>query len=267
MTQIDIYFSGQALYGDDFGPKDIDAWFADEKEGYADLGASDEKAYQYGYHALNWQHGFRHVQGLKAKRLLGFGSAYGDELRPVLPDAEHVTIVDPSDAFVRPEVMGKPARYVKPSVDGRLPFADGAFDLATCFGVLYHVPNVSFVVRELARVMAPAGRVLLREPIISMGDWRQPRRGLTKRERGIPLRLLRDMIQNAGLNIAHQQLCMFPTTTRLFGRGGAAAYNSPLAVTVDRWSSAVFAWNLSYHPTSVWKKLRPSSAFFVLEKP
>ena len=164
------YFSGQQLYGDDFDAAGIEAWFRDEQEGYADLGARDADAYSYGYHALNDRHAFRFIRGQRFKALLGFGSAYGDELRPLAlaSEVDAVTIVDPSAAFVRSDVFGTPATYVKPAADGCLPLTDAAFDLATCFGVLHHIPNVSSVLRELARVIEPGGHLLSCNPIISM---------------------------------------------------------------------------------------------------
>ena len=86
----------------------------------------------------------------------------------------------PSDAFTRQRVFGVPCHYVKPVESGNLPFDDACFDLLTCFGVLHHIPNVSHVVGELARCLKPGGYALMREPVISMGDWRQPRAGLTR---------------------------------------------------------------------------------------
>jgi SAM-dependent methyltransferase len=266
MHDLNIYFRGEAIYGDDFGPQDIAAWFRDEEEGYANLGAKDAGAYRYGYHALNLAHGYRHLPQRSFARVLGFGSAYGDELMPVVARAEHITVVDPSAAFVQDRIGGKPASYVKPYANGSLPLADDCMDLATCLGVLHHIPNVSFVLKELARVITPGGYLLLREPVISMGDWRLPRTGLTKRERGIPLHLLLAAAKDAGFVVQRQTLCAFPTTTRVFGRGGRAAYNQAFAVWVDRWMSKLFAFNLRYHPTSNWQKLRPNSVFLVLQK-
>jgi SAM-dependent methyltransferase len=43
----------------------------------------------------------------------------------------------------------------------RLPFADGTFDLVTCFGALYLVEDPFRVVDELLRVLAPGGRIAL----------------------------------------------------------------------------------------------------------
>lgn len=40
---ISIYLSGAKLYGDDFTIDEIEEWFADEAEGYANLGAKKKK--------------------------------------------------------------------------------------------------------------------------------------------------------------------------------------------------------------------------------
>ena len=129
---------------------------------------------------------------------------------------EHLTVVDPSQAFVCDRVHGIPATYVKPAADGTLPFGDGAFDLITCLGVLHHIPNVSRVLSELYRCLACGGYALLREPVISMGDWRLPRRGLTRRERGIPLPLFRRLLRETGFELASERLCLFPPIPRLW---------------------------------------------------
>ena len=55
------FFEGRALYGDDLSGAGLEQWFAEEAEGYADLGAKDAAGYTYGYHALNRHHGFRHL--------------------------------------------------------------------------------------------------------------------------------------------------------------------------------------------------------------
>ena len=43
MDDIEEYLSGRTLYGDDFTPAQIRDWFADEQEGYATLGAADDR--------------------------------------------------------------------------------------------------------------------------------------------------------------------------------------------------------------------------------
>lgn len=266
MIDITDCLRGEVLYGNDFGDDDIAAWYRDEQEGYANLGAKNADAYAYVYHAWNRLLGFNHVPLASIRRALGFGSAYGDEMLPIIGKIDHITIVDPSAAFARPTVHGKPAKYVKPAPNGRLALNCNAFDLITCLGVLHHIPNVSFVVAELARVLTPGGYLLLREPIVSMGDWRKPRRGLTKRERGIPLHILRTFINENGLEVVNEALCGFPATPRLFRWLRTDPYNSAALVLIDRLMCWLFRWNLNYHPTSPLQCLRPTSAFFVLRK-
>lgn len=266
MEDIRIYLEGKRLYGDDFDASRIADWLADEKEGYAELGAKDRENYRYGYHAWNRFHGFRHLRPGNFAHVLGFGSAYGDELLPILARIGDITIVDPSDAFLQESIHGVHARYVKPGSNGSLPLESGAFDLVSCLGVLHHIPNVGAVVEELARVLRPGGQMLLREPIISMGDWRKPRRGLTRHERGIPVDILETMLERAGFIVRHRALCAFPLTPRIFRMLPAGPYNSKFATVVDATLSTAFAWNVNYHPRNALQRLRPTSAYYVVEK-
>jgi ubiquinone/menaquinone biosynthesis C-methylase UbiE len=199
--------------------------------------------------------------------VLGFGSAYGHELEAVAHHAASITIMDPSDAFVHADLNGTPLTFVKPAASGTLPFLSNAFDLVTCLGVLHHIPNVSYVFSEIARVMAPGGYWLLREPITSMGDWRNPRRGLTKNERGIPIRLLRQMIDRAGLYVIREAPCVTRVLQLGAQRVGVNPYNSRTVTRVDAWFSRVAGFRRPYHATRRWQKVLPMAVYYVLRKP
>ncbi len=264
---LDRYLSGERLYGDDFSPDQIGPWHDDEREGYADLGAKDVENYTYAYHALNALHGFGYLPDRRFLHALGLGSAHGDEFAPIADRVGRVTILEPSDIFARNSVHGIPARYIKPRADGTLPFPDRTFDLVTCLGVLHHIPNVTHVVREIHRCMSSGGFALVREPVISMGDWRHPRRGLTRRERGIPLALFRTMLGEAGFEIVKETLCVVPVIPYVWHLAGREAFNNRLATRLDRFFSRMLAWNLRYHATSLVKrKLRPVAAYYVLTR-
>jgi hypothetical protein len=99
-----------------------------------------------------------------------------------------------------------------------------------------------------------------------MGDWRQPRIGLTRHERGIPLALLQCIVEDAGFTIESQQLCVFPPLNRIFGRLGVETYNSRVLTVLDAWVSKLLSWKLCYHAVSAWQKIRPTSVFFVLRR-
>lgn len=266
-SDISDCLSGRRLYGDDFSEDAIRAWFEDEKEGFADLGAKNQASYCYEYHGLNLLHGFRYLPLKIYQHTLSIGGAYGEELRPLLPSIKTITILEPSGAFATESLGGVPVIYAKPHPSGIMPFPDETFDLATCFGCLHHIPNVGTVLRELHRCLKRGGFALIREPIISMGDWRRPRQGLTKRERGIPLSVFRALIAKAGFVIEKETLCGFPLISRVGRMLGAHYYNSDLTVRIDRFLAQNFVWNYRYHPVTVIQKFMPTVAAYVLKKP
>jgi len=260
------YFRGERLFGDDFSPEEISAWFDDEREGYADLGSGNRESYHYGYHALNQLHGFRYLPHDLTGTVLALGGAYGEEIAPIARRFKEIVIVDPSRAFAVQDVEGVPVRYIEPQPAGTLAFPDGTFDLVTCLSVLHHIPNVTAVVDEFARCLRPGGYALVREPIYSMGDWTCPRPGLTKRERGIPLSILRSIFARAELRIRREARCVFRPLARVGSSKARQVYNSPLLTRLDAVMSRAFAWNGRYHAVNAFHKLQPAAAFFVLQK-
>lgn len=270
---MDDYFSGKKLYGDDFTHEQIQAWYADEKEGYANLVAEFEWAEShgaYGYHELNTLHGFRYIpKNAVFERALGLGSALGDEFLPIISQIKSISILEPSDNLVSDQLQGVALEYKKPTVEGRIEYPDNYFQLETCFGTLHHIPNVSFVLGELHRVLAPGGYLLIREPVHSMGDWRYPRHGLTKRERGIPVGLLRARIRELGFEVVNESFCFAMTffLERKIGR----FFKRPLHeykwyIYLDKVLSAMTVFNLRYHAENPLQRIAPSSVFYVLKK-
>jgi len=262
-STFDDYSDGKALYGDDFTSDEIEAWFRDEAEAYFEL-PQDQEIGLYSYHARNWRHGFRYLPESTFDHVLCLGGAFGDELQPVLSRAKHVTVLEPASGFQNPRF-----KYVTPNPSGRIPFADNSFDLVTCFGVLHHVPNVSAVIREMARCTKRSGWQLVCEPSHSMGNWEKPRRMLTRRERGIPHALMRKFILESGLQIVRERQCMFSLTSRMqyLLTKRQFVYNTPWITALDEYICGLPIWSKRYHATNVLQKLRPHAVFFVLQKP
>lgn len=267
MADVEACLRGEKLYGDDFSSSEIEAWFRDEEEGYYNLGAKERGTYLYGYHALNRLHGYSALPEKSFRHVLGIGSAYGDDLRPVAPMASRITILEPSEGFRVGDMGGVPAEYVKPNPSGQMPFPDGTFDLITCLSVLHHIPNVTSVVGEICRCLVPGGYALVREPIVSLGDWRRPRKGLTRRERGIPLHILRGMFMTAGLEVIRERKCVFPVTRRLRYLMRAPVFNSWACAYADFLICRLPIWPQIYHARNTVQKLRPNAIFFVFRKP
>lgn len=264
------FFAGQYLYGDDFSLQEIGNWYKEEAEGYANLGSKNLSDYKYIYHELNYVHGFSKIESFSTfNNVLGIGSAYGYEFEPILSKIKNLTILEPSDNLKSRNLGKIHPKYVKPEVDGHLNFEDNSFDLITCFGTLHHIPNVSFVMQEMVRVSKPGGLILIREPIKSLGDWRTSRRGLTKNERGIPVKVFKDIMAGLPVKILHKSYCF--TTPSLLQRLLKPLLNKPLFtyhsyIMFDKYLSKALAFNINYHSKSIWQKCSPSNIFYVLEK-
>jgi SAM-dependent methyltransferase len=202
----DTYWTGEKLFGDDFSGSQIRDWFDDEQNAYHELDEGYQAQLLYAFHALNWYHGFRFISGLRFQRALGFGSSYGSEFFPIAAQIDAITLIEPSPQCSTTSVGGTAVEVVRPRPSGSFRFANNTFDLIVCLSALHHVANVSTVIGEMARTSKPGAYLLIREPVVSMGDWRKPRKGLTRRERGIPIKVFRGMIADAGLVVQAEPL-------------------------------------------------------------
>jgi SAM-dependent methyltransferase len=261
------YFSGNKLYGNDFTFEQVKKWFEEEEEGYAGLKKKEEQ-YRYQYDAMNQHFGYKHLNESKFANVLGLGSAYGHEFLPIISKIENLFILEPSQDL-RSKTLGHiMPKYVKPEVDGTIKFADESFDLITSFGVLHHIPNVSYVLKEMVRVLKPEGTMLIREPIRSMGDWRKQRNGLTKNERGIPLTFFRSFFRSQeNVEIAKETLMDAAFMYKMLKKLKLPINRNTLPYQkFDEIISKLFRWNITYHPRNAFKKCAPATVYYVIIK-
>ncbi|MBI2799512.1 MAG: class I SAM-dependent methyltransferase [Gammaproteobacteria bacterium] len=270
--EIERALRGDILYGDDFSSVQIARWFDDEREGYFNLYKNEPNAMatdhaSYEYEQLADQHCYKWLPNRRFDHALGIGSAHGAELKPILERSLRVTVLEPSDGFASTTIDGKLVTYLKPDQSGLIPFPASSFDIVVCFSVLHHIPNVTTVVNEMYRVLKPGGYALLREPTHSMGDWRKPRRGLTKNERGIPLMIFRNIVRASRFKIVKETKCMFSLMSRLSPLfGGRSVWTSAAIVRIDRILCALPIYSGVYQARHIWQKIRPSAVSFVLIK-
>lgn len=100
------------------------------------------------------------------RRILDIGSGAGQIIRHLLryaePDAQ-ITGIDISLQMLRR--ARKKLKTERPALCAadlaHLPFVDGAFDCVTCGYVLEYMPHPEHGLAEMARVLAPGGRMLL----------------------------------------------------------------------------------------------------------
>jgi len=265
-NDMSCYFSGEKLYGDDFSKEQLAKWYDEEAEGYSGLVNQSPTDYSYVYHALNEMHGYRYENLPQGCSALGVGTAYCEEFLPIISKLAHITALDPSEHFATKELKGIPVSHVRPSIEGDMPFPNDSFDVITCFGALHHIANVSTVLKECHRVLKPGGVMFCREPIVSMGDWRILRKGLTKNERGIPVTLFIQTVEKCGFHLSRKVLFDFGPLGKLMSMFGMAIFSHKSTTMLDYILSQLFAFNIKYHRTGTLEKFGPASIFLILHK-
>lgn len=261
------YFEGRKLYGDDFSLAEIENWYISESEGYHEIYEVDYDRPTYGYHLFNRVFGYDYLPLNEIDNVLGFGSGNGEELTPILKKCRSITIIDPTEQYKNSVIDKVEIRYQKPQISGKLNFETNTFDLIVCFSALHHVPNVSYVMGEFYRCLKPGGYLIVREPVVSMGDWRKPRKRLTKNERGIPEKIFDNIISEVGFEVVSRKYVIFsmlPKVASFFNV--KTPYNKKLFVIVDKLFSSLTKFNNVYHPTRFCHKIRPVALSFVLRK-
>jgi SAM-dependent methyltransferase len=265
--------TGKSLYGDKFSLPHIQEWYESEVTGYFDLLSDhykftdDQHRYDYEYAALNQFHAIDKLRNQDFDTCLALGCAAGDDISPLATVVRQFIAIEPAEKWWRDEIGGKPARYIRPSPGGDIELKSATVDLATSFGVLHHIPNVSHVVSEIARVLKPGALFVLREPISSMGDWRKRRAGLTANERGLPVEWFEATANAAGFDILARRVCMFgPLSAVTRKLGISSPYSRKPIVKLDWLLSEAFRWNERYWRDGLAKKFAPSSAFWILKR-
>jgi len=97
--------------------------------------------------------------------ILEVGCGDGSFTRNLAEHSSRVTAVDISAAQIERNTRAHPEiAFVQHDVAQPLPFANGAFEVIWCSEVLEHLFDPGFALREMQRVLAPGGRLLVTVP-------------------------------------------------------------------------------------------------------
>jgi SAM-dependent methyltransferase len=128
---------------------------------------SNEESYLiYLIHIATYKHCINFVSG---KRVLDYGCGTGYGTALISNNCLQITGID-----VSPEAIAHAQSHynapnlsylqVKPAEDAPLPFPDSSFDVVLSFQVIEHVQDVSVYLREIERVLAPGGYIIIATP-------------------------------------------------------------------------------------------------------
>jgi 2-polyprenyl-3-methyl-5-hydroxy-6-metoxy-1,4-benzoquinol methylase len=100
-----------------------------------------------------------------AAPVLEVGCGDGSFTRSLAELSSRVTAVDISASQIERNARTHPEiKFVQHDVAQSFPFADADFDVIWCSEVLEHLFDPGFAVREMQRVLAPGGRLLMTVP-------------------------------------------------------------------------------------------------------
>lgn len=132
----------------------------DNQSYYDEFSEIYERDRHEGYHAfidrLEAEFVLRYVG--PETRLLEAGCGTGLILRKLAPHVRQAVGIDLSRGMVR-RARARGLRVFQSRIN-HLPFAASSFDLVCSFKVLAHVEDIGGALRELARVLAPSGRLI-----------------------------------------------------------------------------------------------------------
>lgn len=246
--------SGRSLYGEGLDDAALAEWLAAEAEGYAGLvGEAAESRTA----ALTRHHLLPHLPPGPFPLALALGPGTGGDYAALAGRVGRFIAIEPARSLWRSALAGAPAEFREPTLRGTIDLPDASLDLAVGFGVLHYIPNVSEVLTEVARALKPGAPLILREPIGWLGDFRRPRPGLTRHERGIPHRLMDRLLAEAGLTVAAKSFASFPGPRELAWRLGHNPWDHAGWVRLDALLARVMAWNAGYRRQKLRQKLAP----------
>ena len=173
-----------------------------EKEEYQKLFALEDRLWWFvGMRAISLALIERFVPHASPLAILDVGCGTGGMLE-YLGRYGTVVGVDVSDEALAYAKRRTPRALVRAGLP-RLPFVSGSFDLLTSFDVIYHqaVSDDEAALSEMARLLRPGGRLLLRVPA---HDWLRGRHDVAVQTRHrYGKQELREKLRRAGLQVSY----------------------------------------------------------------
>lgn len=105
------------------------------------------------------------------QRALDVGTGIGNALGFIVGFVAQITAVDSSSEMLQAAKIQFPTVHFVHADALNLPFKTASFELVLCVGVSEYVPNVSSLLKELHRMLAPSGVLLFTSATKSPLNW------------------------------------------------------------------------------------------------
>lgn len=258
------------LKGNDYSKKDIEKWYREEENYHNQFKGGLSKEYWIIYEIFNYEYAFKlFVNYKKESKVLSFGCAEGNDLKKNYEKYNFKLFgIEASDELMKTFKKNFPkATIKKANIYGNINFNDNFFDYIIILGVLHHIPNVSFVLNELYRVLKIGGRIIIREPISSMRPKNKVSENdlISPNERGIPIGFIKNELEKLDLKILSISKAYYAPLIRFIKIFNFFQKMSFLVYCTDRLCCSLPFPN-KYYRENIFLKCAPGSAYYIVEK-
>lgn len=257
------------LIGNDYNKKKIKQWYLEEETYHNNIVGDRWNKYPSIYEVFNNKYGFdKHFKPTSESRVLSFGCAEGLDLEKLYKKYSFLLYgLESSNSLINKFKRRFPkAEIKKADQKGKIDFEDNFFDYISILGVLHHIPNISFVLSELTRVLKPNGIMIIREPISSMRPTGVKPIGLSPNERGIPIDFFIKEFEKLNLKIIKYTYSFFPPLVILIEKFRIPKIILHRLYYLDKFLSTLSSNNLKYQRTTILERCAAGSAYYVVKK-
>ena len=258
------------LSGNDFTNEEIEKWYAEEEEYHNQFTGGRNEADEYWpvYEEFNKRYAInKHVKFTKETKVLSFGCAEGSDTAKLYKEHKFKLFgLEASEQLTNAFKKGFPdAGIVKASIDGKIDYPSDFFNYIFCFGVLHHIPNVSFVLEEFHRVLKKNGIAIIREPVCWMYTGKVRPKALSPNERGIPVDFFKEEFQKLNFEILDIRKSYYKPLMHIIRKANFLSKFPGLMYLIDNISCRIPSVS-NYYNKSILDRFTANCAYYVVRK-
>lgn len=258
------------LIGNDYSIEQIKKWYDEEENFHNQFSAGRNAADDYWiiYEVFNRRYAIdKYVKFSNETKILSFGCAEGSDTARLYKEHNFRLFgVESSEKLIEAFKENFPdGEIVKATIEGKISYADDFFDYVFCFGVLHHIPNVSYVLEEFWRVLKSGGIAIIREPICWMYSGGDRPADLSPNERGIPVEYFKNEFSRLDFKLLSIQMSYYKPLMSVLRKTKMLWRLPNLMYSLDRVAGKLPS-SKKYYPDSFADKFAPSSAYYVIQK-
>lgn len=257
--------------GNDYSEEEIEKWYRDEEKFHDQFTEGLPGKDWVFYQIFNEGYAFNeYFHPGPDSRVLDFGCAEGRDIE-LFRSRQTFRLfgIDASETQLqRFREKFKGSEVKKATHSGKIDFEDDFFDYIVELSTLHHIPNVSYVLSELSRVLKPEGMMIVREPVSFMRPLGKepPKEGLSPRERGISVGFMLREFRRMRMELMGFRLSFSTPVMFAVAKFTILEKVPRLVLAADKIISRALSSNMHYYRRSIKEKTAPGVAYYIVKK-